>query len=76
MLDLINLYLSLITNITGTPYLDADGQIIERLEWMYQANNIIAYSIVATQIIMVILFLIGIIWLLVSMFINIWKERR
>lgn len=76
MLDLINLYLNLITNITGTPYLDDNGQIIERLEWMFQANNIIAYSIVATQIIMIILFLIGIIWLLVSMFINIWKERR
>lgn len=76
MLDLVNLYLSLIINITGTPYLDANGQIIERLEWMYQANNIISYSIVATQIIMIILFLIGVIWLLISMFINIWKERR
>lgn len=73
-INLVARYVTLLENITGRPYLNAAGDIIEALKWMYQSNNVIAYVIAMVQILSivgVILFLPAIIVL-----IFIFKERR
>lgn len=73
-INLVARYVTLIENIIGRPYLNAAGDMIEALKWMYQSNNVIAYVIAMVQILSivgVILFLPAIIVL-----IFIFKERR
>lgn len=73
-INLVARYVTLIENIIGRPYLNAAGDMIEALKWMYQSNNVIAYIIAMVQIlsiVCVILFLPAIIVL-----IFIFKERR
>lgn len=73
-INLVARYITLIENIIGRPYLNAAGDMIEALQWIYQSNHVIAYIIAMVQILSivgVILFLPAIIVL-----IFIFKERR
>lgn len=72
-IDLVNKYLELIENITGRPYLDASGEIIESLKWLYQCNYILSYSIVLFQIIFILFIVLALPVVIVLLF---TYERR